>query len=170
MVLRIKEREEAIQLLAMDPQVCGKVLTLHQQGNRVDVDALRDRIPLRQGAEKGPQMGSHGNKRLRQWKSVSLDASGGLGIFSNIQEEDLGQGVYEGPTRSGGGALPPWARPPPLWPPRGSSDLHSKSSGCLLVQNKSSRCLIFLFCKTQKQGKTETDTGLQVNRLVPKII
>ena len=32
-----------------------------------NVEALRDRIPLRQGAEKGPQMGSHGYRRLRRW-------------------------------------------------------------------------------------------------------
>ena len=62
MVLRIKEREEAIQLLAMDMQVCGGLLTLHRKGNRVDVDALRDRIPLRQDVEKGPKMGSHGKE------------------------------------------------------------------------------------------------------------
>ena len=77
-------------------------------------------------------MGSHGNRRLRRWKSVFMDASEGLGMFANIYEEDLGQGVYEGPTRL-------WAHPPPLWPPRGSSDLHSKSPGCLLVQEKSSQ-------------------------------
>ena len=50
MVLRIKEREQAILLQAMDPSVCGKVLMLHRNGNRVDVEALRDRIPFRQGA------------------------------------------------------------------------------------------------------------------------
>ena len=38
----------------MDPYVCGKLLTLHRKGNRVDVEALRDRILLRQGAGKGP--------------------------------------------------------------------------------------------------------------------
>ena len=52
MVSRIKEREEAIELLAME--VCGKLLTLHRKANRVDVEALHDRIPLRQGAGKGP--------------------------------------------------------------------------------------------------------------------
>ena len=30
---------------------------LHRKGNRVDVEALRDRIPLWQGAGKGPNMG-----------------------------------------------------------------------------------------------------------------
>ena len=38
----------------MDPKVCGKVLTHHRRGYGVDVEALRDRIPLRQIAEKGP--------------------------------------------------------------------------------------------------------------------
>ena len=38
----------------MDPKVYGKILTLHQRGNGVDVEALRDRIPIRQDAEKGP--------------------------------------------------------------------------------------------------------------------
>ena len=54
MVLRIKEREEAIKLLAMDPKFCGKLLTHHRRGNGVDEEALRDRIPLRQDARKGP--------------------------------------------------------------------------------------------------------------------
>ena len=57
---------------------------LHQKGNGVDVDALRDRIPLRQDAGKGPKMGSHGNRRLQRWKSVFMDAFGGLGIYVNI--------------------------------------------------------------------------------------
>ena len=42
----------------MDPKVCGKLLTLHWRGYGVDVEALRDRFPLRQIAEKGPKMGS----------------------------------------------------------------------------------------------------------------
>ena len=29
----------------MDPKVCGKLLTHHQRGYGVDVEALRDRIP-----------------------------------------------------------------------------------------------------------------------------
>ena len=53
MVLKIIEREEAIQLLAMDPKVWGEQLTHHRKGNGVDVDALRDRIPLRQFTGKG---------------------------------------------------------------------------------------------------------------------
>ena len=132
MVLRIKEREEAIQLLAMDPQVCGKLLTLHWKGNGVDVEALHDRIPLRQDAEKAPQMGSHEYKRLRRRKSVFVDASFGLGRYVNIQEKELDQEVHEGPIRVG-------VHPPSLWPPRGSSDFIFKSPGCLLVQEKSSR-------------------------------
>ena len=54
MVLRIKEREEAIWLITMDPKVYGKLLTLHRRGNGVDVEALHDRIPLCQDVGKGP--------------------------------------------------------------------------------------------------------------------
>ena len=39
----------------MDPKVCGKLLTHHRRGYGVDVEALRDRIPLWQIAEKGPK-------------------------------------------------------------------------------------------------------------------
>ena len=39
----------------MDPKVCGKLLTHHQRGYGVDVEALGDRIPLRQIAGKGPR-------------------------------------------------------------------------------------------------------------------
>ena len=38
----------------MDPKVYGKLLTLHWRGNGGDVEALRDPIPLRQDAGKGP--------------------------------------------------------------------------------------------------------------------
>ena len=53
----------------MDPKVCGKLLTHHRSGYGVDVEALRDRFPLRQIAGKGPKIGSHGYRRLRRWKS-----------------------------------------------------------------------------------------------------
>ena len=53
----------------MDPEVCGKLLTLHWRGNGVDVEALDDRFPLRHIIGKGPKMGSHGYRRLRRWKS-----------------------------------------------------------------------------------------------------
>ena len=49
-----RERQEAISLLAMDPYLCGKLLTLRRKGNGVDVEALHDRIPLRQDAGKHP--------------------------------------------------------------------------------------------------------------------
>ena len=136
MVLKSKEREEAIQLLAMDPKVCGELLTHHRRGNRVDVEALRDRIPLRQIARKGPKMGSHGNRRLRRWKSIFVDASGVSRIYVNIQAKEGGRWSPEGATSQG---APPRARPGGLPSPRQSSDLISKLRGCLLVQEKSSR-------------------------------
>ena len=44
----------------MDPKVYGKLLTVHQKGYGVDVEALHDRFPLRRSAGKGPKMGSLG--------------------------------------------------------------------------------------------------------------
>ena len=38
-VLRSREREEAIQLITMDQKVCGKLLTTHRRGYGVDVEA-----------------------------------------------------------------------------------------------------------------------------------
>ena len=40
----------------MDPKVYGKLLTHHRSGYGVDVEALHDRVPLRQIAAKGPKM------------------------------------------------------------------------------------------------------------------
>ena len=42
----------------MDPKVYVKLLTLHQRGNGVDVEALHDRFPLWQIVGEGPKMGS----------------------------------------------------------------------------------------------------------------
>ena len=53
MVLRFKEREEDIQLITMDPKVCGKLLTTHRRGYGVDVEALRGLFPLRRSAGEG---------------------------------------------------------------------------------------------------------------------
>ena len=72
MVLRIKEREEAIKLITMDPKVCGKLLTLHRRGYGVDVEALRDRFPLRKIARKGPRWDLAGTEGCGGGKVVSL--------------------------------------------------------------------------------------------------
>ena len=151
---------------------------LHQKGNRVDVDALHDRIPLRQDAGKCPNMGSHGNRSLWQWKSVFVDAFGGLEIYVNIQDEELGQGSHEGSTRQGSAPYPPGRA---LHPCGRLAALLTCTPSLLVVfwSKKNQResfilfglCLVFLFCKTLKLAeKTENGTGPQVTRLVPKII
>ena len=116
-------------------------------------------------------MGSHGYKRLRWWKSVFIALLVGFGIFDNIYAEEIGPWCHEGPTMVG-------VRPLSSWMPRGFPDLYSKSSGCLLVQEDSSRKFhpIWIpfgipFLRNPKtREKTGTGTGLSVNRLVPKII
>ena len=75
--MRIKETEEAIQLLAMDSQVYGKLLTNHRKGSKVDAEVLRGRIPLRQSTGKRLQMGSHEDRNLRR-RPMSLSWPRGL--------------------------------------------------------------------------------------------
>ena len=43
LVLRSKEREEAIQVLTMDPKIYGKLLTTHRRGLGDDGEALHGR-------------------------------------------------------------------------------------------------------------------------------
>ena len=63
---------------------------LHRKGSKVDVEALRDRIPLRQSVGKGPKMGSHENRGLQWWKSILVDAFDGLGTFGNLYAKKYG--------------------------------------------------------------------------------
>ena len=52
--------------------------------NNVDVEALRDRFPLRRSAEKGPKMGSHKSRSLQRWKSIFCVSSSIGGIFEDL--------------------------------------------------------------------------------------
>ena len=72
-VLKIQEREEAIQLLAMDPQVYGELLTHHLRGHGVDEEALRIRIPLQEGTRMCPR-----------WDLAETEACGGGKVLSMI--------------------------------------------------------------------------------------
>jgi hypothetical protein len=64
--------------------VCGKLLTHHRKGGKVDVEPLHDRIPLRQSARKGLQKGSLENKNLRRRKKYFVDSSIGFPILENL--------------------------------------------------------------------------------------
>ena len=68
--MRIKEREEAIYLITMDPKVCGKLLTHHRRGYGVDVEALRD-SPSGRSPEKAPRWDLTGTKGCSDGKVVS---------------------------------------------------------------------------------------------------
>ena len=122
----------------MDPKVCGKLLTHHRRGYVVDVEALRDRFPLRWSAGKGPQMGSHGYKRLRRWKQVFVVLLDVWGYVDIYRRKKYVGGATRGP-RGWGARLPPYARPPTSWPPRRVPDFNSMSSGLRLFQERSSR-------------------------------
>ena len=109
MVQRIKEREEAIYILAMDPQVCGKLLTLHRRGNGVDVEALHDRFLLRQIAGKGPKMGSHRLRRSQRWRSGFVAPADVFRVKSIYRRKNQVGGAMRGPRG--------WGAPTPLGVP-----------------------------------------------------
>ena len=161
----------------MDPKVSGKLLTHHQRGYGVDVEALRDRFPLRQIAGKGPKMGSHGYRRLQRWTGGFVAPLMFLGYTSIYRWKKYVSGAPWGP-RGWGCTYPPER----ALLPRGRLAESQTSTPSLLDcfrSNKDHRegfisfglRLVFLFCKTLKLAKkTETRTGPSVNRLVPKII
>ena len=62
----------------MDPNVWGKLLTRHRRGYCVDVEALRDRFPLRRSA---PQ---DGISRVQKVAAVEIGFHGALGCFRGI--------------------------------------------------------------------------------------
>ena len=67
----------------MDPKVCDKLLTHHRRGYRVDVEALRDRIPLRGSPEKAPD----GISRVQKVAAVEKwfrGSPGSFWVFENI--------------------------------------------------------------------------------------
>ena len=155
MVLRFKEREEAIQLITMDPQVYGKLLTLHRRGNGVDVESLHDRSPLQQIVGKGPKMGSHEYRRLRWSKSVFVALPGVSRVKSIYRRKKYIGGATRGPQGWGRSLLP-----------RGClvASLTSTPSllGCVCSKKDPREGFIpfgfrsiFLFCETLKQAKRQ---------------
>ena len=117
----------------MDPKVCGKLLTTHQRGYGVDVEALRGRYPSGGAPAKAPR-----------WDLADTEGYGGGTRFSWLVLMFSGYGgIYRGKKEAGGRprgprdrgrALQGWARPPPSWPPWLLLGLHSKSSRSRLFQ------------------------------------
>ena len=170
MVLRIKEREEAIQLLAMDPQVCGnysrfieRAMVLMQKPSVIE-------SPSGRTPEKAPR-----------WDLTGTEGCGGRKVFSWFPWLFLGHmGIYRWKKQVGGVMRGPqgWGRAlrpcaclvTSLTCTLGPMDVfwskkNHRESFILFGLH-----LVFLFCKTLKQVKTETGIGPSVNRLVPKII
>ena len=116
-------------------------------------------IPLRRVPEQGPD-----------WFLVATKACGGgtpdlgyfleVSVFIGIFGVRNKSGGSPGCPRDRGRALGGWVRPPPSWAARDSSGPTPMLRGLLLVHKKSSKIgtsiglhLVFLFCKTQKQGE-----------------
>ena len=135
MVLRIKEREEPMQLWTPRSMVnyscfIGRAIGLMQKPSMIESSS--GRAPKK--APRWDLKGSEGCGRGKVFLWMPILVWGYVGIY---RQKNQARRCTRGP--QGWGARPtPLACPPPLWPPRGFPDLHSKSSGCLLVQEKSS--------------------------------
>ena len=149
----------------MDPKVCGKLLSTHRRGKDVDVEALHGRFPLRQNADEGSKMGSHGYRRLR-WRNISSVAPWMfLGYVGLYRRKKYVGGRSRGPGDRGR-ALEGWACPPISWRPRMLLDLHSKSSGSRSFQKSRSQRFHSVwtpfdipFLRNTKIGKKNSNTG-----------
>ena len=89
----------------MDPKVCGKLLTHHRRGYGVDVEALRDRIPLRQIVGKGPRWDLTGTEGCSGGKVVLWIPMMFLGYKSIYRRKKYVGG--EGGGAPGGAGAPP---------------------------------------------------------------
>ena len=106
--MRIKEREEAIYLITMDPKVCGKLLTHHRRGYAVDVEALRDRIPPPADHRK---RSPDGISRVQKVAAVEKWFRGSPGCFlGRVYIGERSTSVELRGAHEGGGAPTPWAR------------------------------------------------------------
>ena len=118
------------------------------------------------------------------WFLVATEACGGgtpdlfcSPMFLGYMDIYRQKKSVRGTTRVGG-APRGQARLPASWPPRSLSDFNSKSPGSRSFQKSRSRRFhsvwtpfdIPFLRNTETREKTETGTGLWVNRLVPKII
>ena len=123
--------------------------------------ATGEGFPLRQGARMG-----------LDWFLVATEASGdGTPYLGYLLEVSVFIGIFGvgltsrgSPSRPRGRGPRPgrWARPPPSWTARDSSGPTLLLRRFLLVHKKSSKIgtsiglrWVFLFCKTQKQGKNK---------------
>ena len=134
---------------------------LQRRGNSVDVEALHDRIPLRQDAGKGPRWDLMGTEGCGGGKVVSWLPSKVLGCLSIYIGGRSRSGGHRGAHKVGGHALNPCGRlvalltcTPSLLGVFWSKKNHRESFIPFGLR------LIFLFCETLKQGKTGTGTGL----------
>ena len=155
----------------MDPKVWGKLLTLHRRGYGVDVEALRDRCPLRRSSETGPRSDLVDTKSYGggiRVLALYLIVWGYVGIYRRKE--------YVG--RATGGPQGWRACPPTSWPPGWCLDVGSKSSGWRSFRKSRSQRFRsvwtpfdILFLRNSEIGKKQQFwAGPPVNRLVPKII
>ena len=153
---RERERDQTLSYwyIPSAPRVDYSLLVMESAG-RMKIATGEGSPPLRQGAGTG-----------LDWFSVATEACGGgtpdlgyvleVSVFIGISRQGGLRVIHE----IGGRAQEGRTRPPPSWMAQDSSCPTLLLWGLLLVHKKSSKNgtsiglrLVFLFCKTQKQGK-----------------
>ena len=91
----------------MDPKVYSKLLRLHWRCYGVDVEALRDRFPLRQSGGKAPRWDLTGTEGCGGGNRVSCCSSMFSRYASLYRRRRSVRRATRGPREWGGGALLP---------------------------------------------------------------
>ena len=139
--------------------------------------ATGEGFPPPAGCRNGSREVFGGYRGLRQRNSRSIFFFDVFRVYGIYRRNKSVRGATRCP-RGWGRAHRGRARLPASWPPRSFLDFNSKSPGSRSFQKSRSRRFhsvwtpfdIPFLRNTETRRKTETGTGLWVNRLVPKII
>ena len=152
--MRERDRTHSYWYIPLAPRVNYSLLVMESVGMMKMATGVDS--PLRQGAGTGSRLVFGGYRGLRRRNSRSRFLSGCFCIYRKFWRPSHVRGVSESSTRQG-------VHPPPSWTARDSSGPTLLLRGLLLVHKKSSKIgtsiglrLVFLFCKTQKQGKNKS--------------
>ena len=139
--------------------------------------ATGEGLPPPAGCRNGSRLVFGGYRGLRRRNSRSILFPDRFRVYGYIyRRKKYVKGATRGP-RGWRARLGGWARPLPRALLVDPLTCTPSLPDCFLSKNNFSEGfipfglrLIFLFCETLKQWKTQTGTGLWVNRLVPKVI
>ena len=146
----------------MDPKVLSKILTHHQRGHGVDVEALHDQCPPGWAAEKAPR-----------WDLLGIEGCGGGNRVSWCSWMFSGMWTYIGGSRSveprgaheEGGRAQGVGAPPASCTPHPFINVHPMSSGSHLFQKSRSQRFHSVWTPFDNPFLLNTEIGKKNNNL-----